>query len=109
MKKTIAFLVVAVMAAFSVQAQKSMMKHEGVKTIKLEQTPGEFTQKKLTVNEGTYVFDIANTGVGHEVGFVLVKKGEDVTNEANHIKTAYVTNLVKTGCINVRSLNWIDA
>jgi plastocyanin len=65
-----------------------------VKHISLEQTKGEFTQKTLTVNEGTYVFDIANNNVGTDVGFVLVPKGKDVSNPDNHIKTAYVTAVV---------------
>ena len=67
------------------------------KTIALEQTKGEFTQKQIVVEEGTYVFEISNNGVGHEVGFVLVEKGKDVSNPANHIQTAYVTKAVATG------------
>ena len=103
MKKVVAILVLAVGTVFSVNAQDSMMKKDKmmkdapVKTISLEQTSGEFTQKQLTVSEGTYVFDIANNGVGHDVGFVLVKKGKDVSKPENHIKTAYVTKPVKTG------------
>jgi len=61
------------------------------KKITLEQTKGEFTQKQVTVSEGTYVFAIDNNNVGHNVGFVLVPKGKDVSDPANHIKTAYVT------------------
>ncbi len=97
MKKTLAILVVTLVSTFAVQAQDKMSKQAKVKTLSLEQTTGEFTQKQLTVPAGTYVFDITNTGVGHEVGFVLVKKGQDVSKEENHIKTAYVTKLVKTG------------
>jgi len=66
-----------------------------VQTISLEQTPGEFNQKSLSLKEGTYVFDIANKNVDHEVGFVLAPKGK--TDQANHIKAAYVTAPVKTG------------
>ena len=91
MKNFIVVLVVAVGSLFSVNAQKS---HN---IIALEQTKGEFTQKKITVDEGTYVFEIANNAVGHDVGFVLVKKGEDITKPENHIKTAYVTKAVVTG------------
>ncbi|MEX0361550.1 plastocyanin/azurin family copper-binding protein [Flagellimonas sp.] len=97
MKKTISILVMALVTVFSVQAQESMKKGKDVQTIKLEQTPGEFTQKNLTVSEGTYVFDIANNGVGHDVGFVLVKKGQDLSKPENHIQTAYVTKPVATG------------
>ncbi|PWL40027.1 hypothetical protein DKG77_04155 [Flagellimonas aquimarina] len=97
MKNVIAILVFAVGTVFSVNAQDKMMKEVPVRTLALEQTSGEFTQKQITVSEGTYVFDITNNGVGHEVGFVLVKKGKDVSKPENHIQTAYVTKAVKTG------------
>ena len=74
-----------------------MMKHDAVKTVALEQTTGEFTQKGLTISEGTYIFEIANNAVGTDVGFVLIKKGADASNPENHIKTAYVTSVVKDG------------
>jgi len=66
-----------------------------VKTIALAQTGGEFVQKELTLDAGTYVFEIANKDVDHEVGFVLAPKGK--TDEANHIKAAYVKSPVATG------------
>ena len=94
MKKIIAVFVLIFAVSFSAQAQDKMMKDSMVKHISLEQTKGEFTQKTLTVNEGTYVFDIANNNVGTDVGFVLVPKGKDVSNPDNHIKTAYVTAVV---------------
>ncbi|WP_299223243.1 cupredoxin domain-containing protein [uncultured Psychroserpens sp.] len=75
-------------------AQDKMMKTE-VKTVSLEQTKGEFTQKAITLSEGTYVFEISNNAVGHDVGFVLAPKGK--TDAANHIKAAYVTKVVATG------------
>ncbi|RKN82996.1 cupredoxin domain-containing protein [Ulvibacterium marinum] len=96
MKKIITTVVFAIGLVFSMTAQDKMMK-ESTKTIALEQTPGEFTQKQLSVPAGTYVFEISNKGVGHDVGFVLVKKGMDVSKPENHIKTAYVTEVVKTG------------
>lgn len=96
MKKVITTVVFAMGLVFSMTAQDKMMK-ESTKTIALEQTPGEFTQKQLSVPAGTYVFEISNKGVGHDVGFVLVKKGMDVSKSENHIKTAYVTEVVKTG------------
>lgn len=79
--------------SFSATAQDKMMRKE-VKTVSLEQTDGEFTQKAITLSEGTYVFEIANSGVDHEVGFVLAPKGK--TDAANHIKDAYVTKTVAT-------------
>ena len=66
-----------------------------VKTIALEQIDGEFTQKELTLDAGTYVFEISNKDIDHEVGFVLAPKGK--TEPEHHIKTAYVTSPVPTG------------
>ena len=69
MKKIVAVLVLFVGVAFTANAQK-------VKTVALEQTKGEFTQKKITLSEGTYVFEISNNNVGHDVGFVLAPKAD---------------------------------
>ena len=96
MKKVIAILVLTIGVVLNANAQDSMV-DKSVKTIELEQTPGEFTKKSLTVNEGTYVFEIKNNGIDHNVGFVLVKKGKDISKPENHIQTAYVTAPVKTG------------
>ena len=100
MRKIVTLLVVAMGLAVNVNAQDKMMKDkmmsDDVKTIKLEQTPGEFTQKTLTVSEGTYVFEVANNGIDHNVGFVLVEKGKDISKPENHIQTAYVTSPVGT-------------
>ncbi|KAB8154509.1 hypothetical protein EZY14_008820 [Kordia sp. TARA_039_SRF] len=98
MKKIIAILVLFVGFSITAQAQHNMMKKEtmmknDVKTVSLEQTKGEFTQKSLTLSEGTYIFEIANSNVGHDVGFVLAPKGK--TDAAHHIKSAYVTEVVK--------------
>lgn len=101
MKKVVAVMALVVGTLFMAQAQDNMKKDTmmkgDVQTISLEQTPGEFTKKQLTVPAGTYVFEISNSGVDHEVGFVLVKKGEDISKPENHIQTAYVTNAVGTG------------
>ncbi|CAL2102333.1 Cupredoxin_1 domain-containing protein [Tenacibaculum sp. 190130A14a] len=86
MRKIIAILVVVMGFAFQAQAQE-------VKTVSLEQTKGEFTQKSITLEEGTYIFEISNSNVGHDVGFVLAPKGK--TDQKHHIKNAYVTSLVK--------------
>lgn len=86
MRKIVAILVLLVGLVFQANAQE-------VKTVALEQTKGEFTQKALTLSEGTYVFEISNNEVGHDVGFVLAPEGK--TEEAHHIKNAYVTSLVK--------------
>lgn len=68
---------------------------EQVKTIALTQVTGEFETKSLTLDEGTYVFEIANKNVDHSVGFVLAPKGK--TDPANHIKAAYVKSPVAAG------------
>jgi plastocyanin len=97
MKRVILSLVFVLATVFTISAQDTMEQKEMVKEVKtltIEQTPGEFTQKGLTVSEGTYIFEIANNGVDHNVGFVLVKKGDDISKPENHIQTAYVTSPV---------------
>lgn len=96
MRNLILSLVVIVVSIFSVNAQDKKM-DKMVKTISLEQVPGEFTQKQMTVKAGTYVFEIDNKEVGHDVGFVLVKKGKDISKPENHIQSAYVTKTVANG------------
>jgi len=98
--KTIVSIVVMVLAfTFNTNAQDKMMKTDkmsatAVKTVSLEQTEGAFTQTELTLKEGSYVFEISNNNVGHQVGFVLVPKGKDASKPENHIQTAYVTKVV---------------
>lgn len=94
--KTIAtVLIAALFTLTSCNQEKKSDAIDEVKTITLEQTVGEFKQKTLTLDEGTYIFEIENMNVAHEVGFVLAPKGK--TDEANHIKSAYVTAPVQTG------------
>ena len=92
MKKIASILVFVLAFAFNANAQDKT-----VKTISLEQTKGEFTQKSLTVSEGTYVFEISNNHAAKEVGLVLMQKGKDASNPENHIQSAYVTTVVKEG------------
>jgi tRNA pseudouridine-54 N-methylase len=96
MKKVVAILITVLAFTFNSNAQDKMV-DKAVKTISLEQTKGEFVQKAVTVSEGTYVFEVSNNHAAKEVGLVLVKKGKDVSNAENHIKTAYVTTVVKDG------------
>ncbi len=98
MKKVLSILVIVLAFSFNANAQDNMMK-QPVKKIALEQTTGEFTQKSITVSEGTYVFDVANNNVGKDVGLVLVKKGKDASKPENHIQTAYVTASVKNNTV----------
>ena len=78
--------------AFSVNAQDVK-----VKTISLEQTKGEFTQKSLTLSAGTYVFNVTNNNAASEVGLVLMEAGKDGSDAKNHIADAYVSQMVKQG------------
>ncbi|MGB3590743.1 MAG: plastocyanin/azurin family copper-binding protein [Nonlabens sp.] len=107
MKKVIATLIVLAAGILTVNAQKTaaaqhsmgkssqmVMKKDAPQVINLEQIIGEFVQKKVTVSPGDYIFEIENNNVGHNVGFVLVKKGSDISNPKNHIQTAYVTQQV---------------
>ncbi|WP_405294032.1 cupredoxin domain-containing protein [Algibacter sp. Ld11] len=92
MKKIVAILVFVLAFTANSNAQD-----QAVKTVALEQTKGEFTQKNLTISEGSYIFEIANNHSGVDVGFVLIEKGKDASNPENHIKTAYVTKVVAEG------------
>ncbi|TGV03719.1 cupredoxin domain-containing protein [Flavivirga rizhaonensis] len=94
MKKIISILVIALTFTMNTNAQDTM---NNVKTVSLEQTKGEFTQKALTLSEGSYVFAVSNNHAAKEVGLVLVPKGKDASKPENHIKTAYVTTVVKDG------------
>ena len=78
--------------AFSVNAQDAT-----VKTVSLEQTKGAFTQKSITLSEGTYVFNVTNNNAAPEVGLVLIQDGKDSSDAKNHIVDAYVSQMVKHG------------
>ncbi|WP_152286862.1 cupredoxin domain-containing protein [Flavicella marina] len=90
MKKVIILSIITVIALFSVSTNA-----QSAKTIKLEQTTGDFSVHGLVLSEGDYVFEIANNGVDHEVGFVIAPKGH--TDQAHHIKEGYVKEVVKDG------------
>jgi len=62
--------------AFSVNAQDAT-----VKTVSLEQTKGEFTQKSMTLSEGTYVFNVTNTDAAPEEGFGIRLEDDVVIQE----------------------------
>lgn len=90
MKKVITIIALILAFTYSSQAQE-------VKTVSLEQTKGEFTEKGITLSEGDYIFNITNNHVGTDVGFVLVPEGKDAADAKNHIKEAYVTKVVGEG------------
>ena len=92
MKKLVAIVVLVLGFAFNSNAQE-------VKKVSLEQTKGEFVQKAITLSEGTYIFNIINSNVGKDVGFVLVPKGKSAADPKNHIKNAYVTAVVENNTI----------
>jgi len=96
MKKVLAILVFTLVTVFNVNAQDKM-KNSAVKTVELEQTKGEFTQKSLTLKEGTYIFNVTNTNAAPEVGLVLIEAGKDGSDAKNHIADAYVSQMVKHG------------
>lgn len=86
--KSLLILAVAFIA-FTSQAQAQ-------EVVKLDQTPGEFEQTELTLKAGTYIFDVTNSGVDHEVGFVITtvnKKGES----GDHLKTSYLSKTINDG------------
>ncbi len=90
MKKyiTIAFASLSVLFSTATFAQKA-------ETVELTQTEGAFEQTELTLEAGTYVFEVSNNGVDHEVGFVIVPKGK--TEMSDHIQEAYVQKMIKDG------------
>lgn len=86
------------LVAFTVTATaQNNMKKDAVKTVSFEQTKGEFTQQALTLSEGTYIFKVSNNNAAPEVGLVLIEAGKDGSNPENHIKDAYVSQMVKHG------------
>ena len=83
------FFSVAVLGAVVVNAQKA-------KTVSLVQTPGEFDKTELKLKAGkAYVFEVENSGIDHKVGFVIAPKGQ--TDQANHVKEAYVKQAISDG------------
>ena len=97
MKKLISILVIALVFVAQTNAQDKMSKTQEAKTVSLEQTKGEFTQKALTLSEGTYIFEVSNNNAAPEVGLILIEAGKDGSDANNHIKAAYVSQMVKHG------------
>jgi len=73
----------------------STLSYAQVQKVDLEQTAGKFTTEALTLEAGSYQFNIANNGINKEVGFVLVPEGK--YDAADHIKAAYVSAPVANG------------
>lgn len=85
------------LVAFTITATAQSKMNKAVKTVAFEQTKGEFTQKQLTLSEGTYVFEVSNNNAAPEVGLVLIEAGKDAADPKNHIADAYVSQMVKHG------------
>ena len=88
MKKIVSTFILLITISMSAFSQEA-------KTIKLEQTEGEFTIKELHLSEGNYIFEIVNSGIDHNVGFVIAPEGK--TDAEHHIKEAYVKEAVAEG------------
>lgn len=79
---------VVIMAIAIASSTFNTVKAQEVKTIKLEQTPGEFTVKGFNLTEGTYTFEVKNNGVDHPVGFGLATVSQPDVDHA----LAVITN-----------------
>lgn len=87
MKKVLFSFAVIALTIFSASAQK---------TIKLDQIPGEFDTKELTLKAGkAYVFEVTNKGVDKEVGFVIAPVGK--TESKYHVADSYLSKTIKDG------------
>ena len=102
MKNNILLLLALVFAAFSFTTAVAQ-----TETVKLTQVPGKFQDENLTLAAGDYQFEIANDGVDHEVGFVLVPKGK--YDAADHIKAAYVQAPVAEGSSSLTKVVSLEA
>ncbi len=78
-----------------------------VTQIDLEQAPGLFTTTELNLSSGNYQFNITNSGVDHEVGFVLVPKGK--YDAEHHITNAYVKAPVANGSSSATNVVHLEA
>ena len=94
-------------AAGQQDTKEVVEENTNIENIKLAQITGEFETKSLALKEGSYQFEIANKGVDHEVGFVLVPKGK--YDEADHIKAAYVTAPVSDGSSSMTKVVSLEA
>ncbi len=77
--------------AQNMDSKHAKMEQTAVKNVTLEQTKGAFSVAELTLEAGSYQFEIVNNNVGTDVGFVVAP----ATNPDAHIKEAYVTEVVK--------------
>ena len=77
---------------------EKMASHSDITVIELAQVDGAFTTKSLSLKPGKYQFEITNTEVDHEVGFVIQKakdKEGDVMKTA--VENSFSTSLIAIG------------
>lgn len=102
--KKIKFLVAAFAFVFTItntlSAQKmtekkmeKMAAHNDVTVIELAQVDGAFTTESLSLKPGKYQFEVTNTAVDHEVGFVIQKASD---KDGDVMKTAVENSFAKS-------------
>ena len=72
--------------------------HSDITVIELTQVDGAFVQNGLTLKPGKYKFNVTNTEVDHEVGFVIQKaadKNADVMKTA--VENSFAQEMIKVG------------
>jgi len=87
----------------SVSAQKMekaahKISQSDVTVIDLTQVDGAFVQNGLTLKPGKYQFNVTNTEVDHEVGFVIQKAADqngDVMKTA--VENSFAQNMISVG------------
>lgn len=86
-----------IVAAFVILISSvSFAQNKKAEVIKLNQVPGKFETTELTLKAGkAYVFEVANEGVDHEVGFVVAPKGRP--EQEHHVQAAYIQKTVGNG------------
>lgn len=93
MKKV--FLILTVMMTVVISSNE-VFAQKKAKKIKLSQIEGEFTTKELTLKPGTYVFEVSNTSVDKEVGFVIAPVTAEGT-AGEHITAGYLQKTIVKG------------
>ncbi len=89
-------------------AKHSLVVHDHVATVTLVQSPGTFDKHELKLKAGEAIqFQIANEGVDHNVGFVLVPKGK--YEQKDHIAAAYVKAAVPEGQHSMTNILTLEA
>ncbi|HNP95096.1 MAG TPA: cupredoxin domain-containing protein [Cyclobacteriaceae bacterium] len=75
--KSLKFVSIAALVLLS----SALFAQKNPQTVKLEQTPGKFTTEQLTLKPGSYVFEVSNKGIDHEVAFFLQSEKDKESGE----------------------------